>query len=270
LELLFFVDERLPKALTDRFEELANEVSIIYKNASVIYAGSTPISGISGSYFTNAGSIIRTTAEYGTQRDAGRMIGKIFEKLRRDGRRVVFFTTSDITRYSGDSGYLNFVFGCTDPTGIVISMARFKQYPLETQMIILSGLVMHEIGHVFNVAGDTMRANTVYNIGMHCTDECCVMQQGLTAEQIRKNFSRTWKAHGKSRDLAGRYYCTLCREDIDRATSVRPLMPKRKATTTVRPPMPKRKATTTVPAPMPKRKTTTTVPAQLPPRRAEH
>lgn len=213
-ELFFFVDERLPKELQKKVKEAAQEASIIY-DAPTIYAGSIPISGILGSHFTTAGPVIRKT-EYGVQRDAGKMLGKTYELLRRGGRRIVFVTVDDLTCLFGQS-YLNFCFGLTlGAIGTVISIARFTQLPIEEQKIILVGLIMHELGHIYDVASDGRRAHTKYSLGMHCTDKYCVMQQGLTIDSLRENFLRVNKAKGNSNNVESKYYCKMCRNDIDK------------------------------------------------------
>ena len=108
---VFFADERLQGALTDKLKSITDEAKTIYNGVAVTYASTMPAMGIMGSHFTDAGTVIRV-GEYGTQRDAGRMIGEMHKVLGKDERLIVFITLDDLTCNFDGNGYLNFCCNC--------------------------------------------------------------------------------------------------------------------------------------------------------------
>lgn len=239
-QIFLFVDERIPRNLIEVATQTIRDAGVIYHNTPVILAGSDPFHGLKGSYFTEAAPIVRKDSGYGTQRDAGRMIGKIHELLRKDGRRVVFITADDLTSKS-NGRYLNFCFGLAQGYYTVISMVRFGSLPAREQEIILARLIMHELGHLYNIAADSNREKTEDNIGMHCTDELCVMRQGLSMDAIRRNFLLLEKCTRHVDSVKLKYYCPLCMKDVDK--HFEPVIKKKSPTESTLPPLPpKRKA----------------------------
>lgn len=235
-EIFCFVDERLPRNLIEIARKTIHDAGIIYHNTPAIFAGSTPLRGVNGSYFTKAGTIVRNT-EYGVQRDTKLIFEEVNKYLRKEGRRTIFVTVDDLTCKSNNV-YLNFCFGHAKGFTTIISMVRFRALPTSEQEIILGGLIMHELGHLYDLAGDSRRKNTEYNIGMHCTDKICVMHQGLSRDEIRENFLRVDMFTRHVSDAKLRYYCPLCMQDVEKhfnppkqvnPNSLRPLPPRSKA-----------------------------------------
>lgn len=249
-QLLFFVEKGLRPELKKVVKDVANDAGIVYHTNS-IYAGSAP-DGYSSSRFTNAGTII-TQNEFGIQRDAGKMLGEIFRCLSKNNRHVVFITVGDLTCKFRGENYLTFCFGLASGGNVVISMARFNHLVIKEQKTILAGLIMHELGHLYGIASDPSRANTVDNLGMHCTNRHCVMQQGTTTELLRKNFNFLRVDNASmvnDGDIMNKYYCPMCTEDIRKYLSkanqpkIRQLapLPDRKSAKTP-PPLPRRRKT---------------------------
>ena len=236
-EIFLFFDERLKKNLMDVAEETAFNAGIIFNNTPTLVALSGPIPGMKGSDFTKAGRIVATSSTYGTQRDASQIIDEIHKRLKQTGRRIIFITVDDLTCTSNGK-YLNFCFGLARGYSTALSMVRFGSLSDKEQEIVLSGLIMHELGHLYGLAADSNRKKTEFNIGMHCTDKYCVMQQGLTMGEIRKNFSRVNEHRGHTDDVKLKYYCPLCMQDANNYFapkkrnnfgSSRPLPPRREA-----------------------------------------
>ena len=67
-------------------------------------------------------------------------------------------------------------------------------------------LVRHEIGHMFNAPKEG-RTNTYENLGLHCKNRLCVMQQKDTVPDSIKY------THKRARKKA-QTYCTQCAKDI--------------------------------------------------------
>jgi len=236
-EIFCFVDERLPRNLIETAKKTIHNAGIIYHNTPAIFAGSEPLRGMLGSDFTKAGTIVKTN-EYGIQKDTGPILGKIHELLRKEGRRIIFITVDDLTCKSGGR-YLNFCFGHALGRITIISMVRFESLKAREQEIVLGGLIMHELGHLYDLASDGRRQNTEYNIGMHCTDRNCVMHQGLSRDEITRNFLGVERHTRLMTDIKLRYYCPLCVGDIEKYfnppkkvnqnSPLPPLPPRRKA-----------------------------------------
>ena len=235
-QLIFIVEKNLDKELRKTVKDVAGEAKVVFR-ADALYTDST-FDGYSGDYFVNAGEIVKKNGPYGTQRNAGLMIGKIHQQLTKIGRHVILITTTDITCRRRGEGYLNFCFGFANSGHVVISMARFGHLPINEQKLILAGLIMHELGHIYDLAAKPSRVFTEDNIGMHCTNKECVMQQGGTVDAFRTNFNfLKSKEHESTREGAIRkYYCQWCAADIEdyflpplppRKTSAPPLPPRR-------------------------------------------
>ena len=224
-EIFLFYDERLPRYLIEAAERTIRDAGIIYHNTPVIHAGSNPLPGKKGSFFTNSGDVVRDNNGFGVQRDAGQMIEAIRKYLSRDGRRILFITICDLT-CTNRGAYLNFCFGLAKGYSTVISMTRFGALPAQEQEIILAGLIMHELGHLYDVAADGSRKNTEDKIGMHCTDRSCVMRQGLSVEEIRGNFLFGNKYRKYLSDIRQKYYCALCAQDVDKHFEPKKANPK--------------------------------------------
>ena len=235
--MLFFVDPRVDEELKHVVESVAREAAIIF-DAEVEYAGTSP-DNYSSRRFTLAGKVLGDKG-FGPQRDADLMLGEIVKLLGYE-RKVIFITFDDITVHLSWQNYLNFCFGATRGYDVVISMRRFMHLSIKEQKLILAGLIMHEIGHIYDLAACGSRANTEDRLGSHCTSSNCVMRQGVDIDEMRKNFLFLNANRRLSvRDAARKYYCQLCAKYIEgyfarkRASASRPIttppaLPKRAA-----------------------------------------
>ncbi|MBR5419230.1 hypothetical protein IK110_03205 [Candidatus Saccharibacteria bacterium] len=233
-EIFCFVDEMLPRNLIKVTEQTIHDAGVIYHNTPAIFAGSEPIKGVSGSFFTKAGTVVRNN-EFGIQRNADQILSEVQKNLFKRGRRIIFITVDDLT-CNCQGNFLNFCFGEARGFSVVISMTRFRSLPPKEQEIILAGLIMHELGHLYDVAGDKSRAKTQDKLGMHCTDKVCVMQQGMSMEEIRENFLFVEKLTRHVGDVKLKYYCPLCMKDVHKYFE-----PKKESTPNSLPPLPPRR-----------------------------
>lgn len=212
---LFIVDERLPLGLVAEVLRLRDDVGKIYQRP-VEFANLLTKLPVKGSDFTKKGEIIRTT-EYGVQRNAKQILKAAEELLGVNNQHIVFITVDDITCEckERESGYLNFCFGlASEGNNAIVSVARFRDLPIYEQKDMLSGMIMHEIGHIFGVAMNPKRRKTEYNRGRHCTCDRCVMQQGNTLEKMRLNLLGAANNPKSYRNPCRKYYCRLCARDI--------------------------------------------------------
>ena len=101
--------------------------------------------------------------------------------------------------YSND---LNWCFGGYSPSHdcIIISTARIRS---ENHLYDLIG---HEIGHFLGMCTND-RVNTVEMLGMHCTNDLCVMQQKMT---VKDALEHTYARHAINAPL----YCDDCLNDV--------------------------------------------------------
>ena len=214
--LLFIVDEKLPEELRPAVEKACRDAHTIYQIPSWI-TNLRREKGIEASDFINSAKFTRRT-EYGRQKDAKQILKAANERLECNGRHIVFVTASDITspNKERESGYLNFCFDSKSDGNAIVSMARFMDLSAKTQKTVLTGLIMQSIGYIFGVAGDPKRVSTEDNLGMHCTNKFCVMQQGLTKNKMVGVMRRAaiasklpWRAKPH-----GAYYCPHCARDI--------------------------------------------------------
>lgn len=146
--------------------------------------------------------ILRQTA-YGNQIDVDGVHSAVFNsKLHKNSPFIgVVLTSKDLTAKFGRN-YLNFCFGYTFGDVTIQSVARFRDMSDKNRETMIEGVILHELGHVFNLAGDRSRSHTEYNLGMHCTNLGCVMNQGLTREAMLEHFRMAKKM--------GRIYCPQC------------------------------------------------------------
>lgn len=70
----------------------------------------------------------------------------------------------------------------------------------------LADIIGHEAGHMFN-APSYDRKNTYQSLGLHCSNELCVMQQKLTVED---SIQYAYERKAKNTSM----YCNECKEDI--------------------------------------------------------
>lgn len=117
----------------------------------------------------------------------------------------MMFTSLDLTTLGGD-GYLDYVFGAADGRFTVQSVARFRDIPLEHDRILaIKNVVQHELGHIFGMANDLHRENTVEDFGPHCTNFGCVMRQAITVSE--------WVQNARDSYQMGIVYCKQCLMD---------------------------------------------------------
>ena len=211
---LFIVDERLPLKLVAEVLKIRDDVTEIYQRP-VAFANLVTSLPVKGSHFTRTGEIIRTT-EYGVQRNAKQILEAAEELLGVNNQHIVFITVDDITCEckERESGYLNFCFGLASEGNAIVSVARFRDLPIYEQKDMLSGMIMHEIGHIFGLAKNPKRRKTEENHGRHCTCDRCVMQQGNTLEKMRLNLLGAINNPKEYRNPSRKYYCKLCARDI--------------------------------------------------------
>ena len=117
----------------------------------------------------------------------------------------IIFTSQDLTTKYED-GYLNFCFGLTMGRYTIQSVARFRDLPLRDRCLVIKSLMWHELGHVLGAAGNLLRDNTVDKLGSHCINYGCVMQQGMTVQEMVQN--------ARQAERRGRIYCPDCMADI--------------------------------------------------------
>jgi len=125
----------------------------------------------------------------------------IFRKLWMPGKLILF----DYDLYDGSDPRSNWFFGGFAGTVrglgyITLSASRLSD------KIHARDLIRHEVGHMFN-APSSGRSNTYENLGLHCSNSLCVMQQKDTVTSSIKY------AHERERRKA-RTYCLQCERDI--------------------------------------------------------
>jgi predicted Zn-dependent protease len=117
----------------------------------------------------------------------------------------VMITSWDLTAFDGGQ-QMNFVFGEARGRVTVQSLARFRGLLRTDRYLAVKGVIHHELGHIYGMAANLGRSNTVYSIGPHCTNPGCIMQQGLSVGE--------WVAHAKESYSRGQIYCPQCMADV--------------------------------------------------------
>jgi len=122
-----------------------------------------------------------------------------------DSKKIVLIE-SDL--YDGSSrGDLSWCFGGCDSNNeyIIVSTARI------TDPIHELGVYLHELGHMFGAA-PCSRSHTEENLGSHCTNDYCVMQQKLTVPEFSEHDNEIADMiENGSRDS---WFCEQCQDDI--------------------------------------------------------
>ena len=126
---------------------------------------------------------------------------KELNNLWREGKLIIV----DTDLYSDSTN--NWCFGGFCPTKyglgyLLVSTARFEDNTLAKQVL------HHEIGHMFGAPSEG-RTNTIEELGLHCTNDLCAMQQKITVSEARKYAHKIEK-----KDLFP--YCLQCTEDIQK------------------------------------------------------
>ena len=116
----------------------------------------------------------------------------------------IMITSHDITAFD-DKKQLRFVFGLASGRITVQSIARFRGCSDVNRFLAVETVIWHELGHILGMAADLNRSNTVESLGPHCTNQACVMQQGLSVSE--------WLEHAWDAYRAGRIYCPQCLAD---------------------------------------------------------
>jgi len=83
---------------------------------------------------------------------------------------------------------------------ILVSAARMKDEVMAEQIF------QHELGHMFKAPHEG-RSNSVEQLGLHCTNDLCTMQQKMTVRDALKY------AH-QIKDAGAPLYCPQCAADI--------------------------------------------------------
>jgi predicted Zn-dependent protease len=73
------------------------------------------------------------------------------------------------------------------------------------------GVYLHELGHMFGAA-PRGRTNTEENLGSHCLNDYCVMQQKLTVPAFSEHDNKI--ASRIENDLLDSWFCEQCQDDI--------------------------------------------------------
>lgn len=206
--LTFVVDDRISVELRREILKVCNEAESVFRTITIY-------DPLPGNYISDEADIIKET-EYGSQREAVQILRSVRRHLGTSGRRYVVITSCDITSEcdTRESGYLNFVFGLKHGGDVIISTARFMGLEFDELKDVLTGLIMHEIGHLYGAAADPERNRTEENLGSHCTDPYCVMQQGNTLSAMREKQLRAIRAPGWHLTRRRYYFCRLCSKDI--------------------------------------------------------
>ena len=72
-----------------------------------------------------------------------------------------------------------FVIGYSNYPTAIISVFRFRKLEENQKYECIKTLAMHEVGHMFGLPSDKRKENVEENLGGHCTNNKCVMRQGL-------------------------------------------------------------------------------------------
>lgn len=137
------------------------------------------------------------------QVDEGLMIGMLdnLRLIRDDPAAKVVFTERDLFAPGINwafGGFVNYL----DRNYIVISTARI------TRPVHFQDLIAHELGHMYGAA-PAGRTNTEENLGSHCTNNLCVMQQHLT---VSGSQNYAMQRHQASAPL----FCGQCTDELGR------------------------------------------------------
>jgi len=88
---------------------------------------------------------------------------------------------------------------------LILSRARLRTAEMQYDMFC------HELGHMFGAPSED-RDNTEKNLGTHCTNALCVMQQSLSVEALRRLSEARVQASAPA-------FCSQCRMDLLRAAA---------------------------------------------------
>ena len=206
--IFLLYDEGVSQVERDAAISAIQEVRGIFQNRNLFVLGSkikVEDFNLSLELLVQGAPVVRRTT-YGDQIDAERIHSAIYESSlhKKEPFIGIVLVSKDLT-VSIKGQNLNFCFGYTFGDVTVQSVARFRDMPLDDRLTMIKGVIQHELGHVFNLAGTMLRSNTEYNLGMHCTNPGCVMNQGLTRDALLRNF--------KLAKRMGRVYCPQCLED---------------------------------------------------------
>jgi len=100
----------------------------------------------------------------------------------------------------------NFVFGLSDKDlPVILSTFRFKGLSEKERCQCLKTVAMHELGHVFGLPSEGRDKNVEENLGEHCKNSKCIMQQGLDVPELL-NITTDRLKHGA--------LCSNCTNDL--------------------------------------------------------
>lgn len=192
-------------------EERTTAVKAIEKVAAIFQRDCYVLDGEGSS---TADSIVIKAKEirsstYGPQLDVYSIVRQVLssERHRKYPWIEVFLTSFDLTALC-NGHYLNFCFGVTAGDVTVQSVARFRGLSETEHKIMLEGVIQHELGHIFGLASDLKRPHVRYKLGMHCTNYGCVMNQGMSLNELLDVF--------KAAKMMGRIYCPECLREAKR------------------------------------------------------
>jgi len=105
---------------------------------------------------------------------------------------------------------ITFVVGLAYPEwGMVLSVSRFSGLDSEKQAGCIQTATMHEIAHVFMVPAPGRKENIKDSLGRHCTNDGCLMRQGLCVP-------KDWLSMTRDRLRTGAPLCSDCLCDLRR------------------------------------------------------
>jgi predicted Zn-dependent protease len=97
---------------------------------------------------------------------------------------------------------VNFCFGLAGDRTIAQSAYRYRGLPRAERELAIKAVDYHELGHILGCAADLRRANTVRDLGNHCTVDGCIMRQGHNLDE--------WLDHAKRAKAKHRIFCPQC------------------------------------------------------------
>ena len=90
----------------------------------------------------------------------------------------------------------------------VSSVYRFEKWlhnDYSMQRECFKTIIMHEVGHMLGLVNEN-RTDIEYNLGWHCTNNNCIMRQGLTIN--------AWVQYTHERLNMGKSLCPHCQSDL--------------------------------------------------------
>lgn len=140
------------------------------------------------------------------QLEADRILARLMQ-MRNDYFRgsIVMFTGKDLYLKNPP---LTWCFGAANHgRGTTVqSVCRYRELTAEEEQACIGRTLRHELGHIFGLAKDPMRTNTIRKNGMHCLNPACGMRWSPNKKVLLERI--------EEERLAGRYFCEECMADL--------------------------------------------------------